>query len=405
MLQTRFGTPAQPGDAREIRLTIVQYGDYAEGFHRFRSGGAETYYAQKYTVEYVASLARRLSSVTVVNCSVDLPPVQLPNGVQTVGVELYPNGQRPRHKVLIDVVEKTTPTHLVAMLPSIPLITWAINANVTTLPMFAGGFHARGLKGKVKHWLLAKLLNHASIGIVANHNVSASVDLKRIGVDSTKIVPFDWPAFISPKNFPPKSLASGAGPFRLIYVGAVIPTKGVGDGITAVSLLRDRGKRIELTIIGRGDIDQFKRRAAELRIQDHIAFLGQRSHDDVLAAMRDHDGVVVPSHWAYPEGLPMTLYEALCTRTPLIASDHPMFARKIRNRKNALIFPAQNAVALANCIDELASSPELYARLSIAGESAAENYLCPVKYDEMISAFVDRRHVDLRKYALANYAY
>jgi glycosyltransferase involved in cell wall biosynthesis len=324
MLQTRFGTPAQPSDAREIRLTIVQYGDYAEGFHRFRSGGAETYYAQKYTVEYVGSLAASLSSVTVVTCSVDLPPVQLPNGVRTVGVELYRKGQRSRHKELIEVVQKTTPTHLVAMQPSIPLITWAINANVTTLPMFAGGFHTRGLKAKVKHWLLAKLLNHASIVIVANHNVSASVDLKRIGVG--------WPAFISPNNFPPKSLASGAGPFRLIYVGAVIPTKGVGDAITAVSLLRDRGKRIELTIIGRGDIDQFKRHAAEQRIQDHIAFLGQRSHDDVLAAMRDHDGVVVPSHWAYPEGLPMTLYEALCTRTPLIASDHPMFARKIRNR-------------------------------------------------------------------------
>jgi hypothetical protein len=104
MLQTRFGTPAQPGDAREIRLTIVQYGDYAEGFHRFRTGGAETYYAQKYTVEYVASLAASLSSVTVVTCSVDLPPVQLPNGVRTVGVELYRKGQRSRHKELIEVV-------------------------------------------------------------------------------------------------------------------------------------------------------------------------------------------------------------------------------------------------------------------------------------------------------------
>ena len=117
--------------------------------------------------------------------------------------------------------------------------------------------------------------------------------------------------------------------------------------------------------------------------------------------MRDHDAVLVPSHWAYPEGLPMTLYEALCTRTPLLTSDHPMFSLKIRDRDNALVFPERNPEAFAKCIDDLASSPQLYTELSIAAGKAAQGYLCPLKYDRLISAFLtttERRR--LRDYSL-----
>lgn len=122
--------------------------------------------------------------------------------------------------------------------------------------------------------------------------------------------------------------------------------------------------------------------------------------------MREHDAVLVPSHWSYPEGLPMTLYEALCTRTPLITSDHPMFALKIRNLYNALVFPERNTDALAECVDKLMSSPELYAKLSLRAEDAAEGYLCPLKYHQLISAFLDpAERVKLRKYSLEAYAY
>jgi len=46
-------------DESVVRLTIVQYGDYAEGYKRLSEGGAENYYAQRYTVEFVGLLAGR----------------------------------------------------------------------------------------------------------------------------------------------------------------------------------------------------------------------------------------------------------------------------------------------------------------------------------------------------------
>ena len=41
------------------RLAFGQAGDYAEAFDRFAAGGRETYYAQRYTVDFVGRLASR----------------------------------------------------------------------------------------------------------------------------------------------------------------------------------------------------------------------------------------------------------------------------------------------------------------------------------------------------------
>ena len=390
------------------RLTMVLFGDYAEAVRRFANGEDETYYAQKYSVEFVASLTARkeIESLTVINLSSNVAAEVLPNGVHTLAVELYPKGQRPAYRQLVDAVKQTSPTHLIVGAPIMPVICWGVRARIPVLPLLANSFRASGLKASIRYRSLAFLLNDPSIALVANHNLAASLDLKRIGVDPSKIVPFDWPALVSPRSYEAKSAPLGNGPFRLIYVGSVIETKGVGDAIQAVSKLRQRGRQVELTIIGRGDLEKFKKLAIAERIEQDVFFLGPKSHAEVLVAMRDHDAVVVPSHWAYPEGLPMTLYEGLCTRTPLLTSDHPMFALKIRDRYNALVFPERNPEAFAERVDELASSPELYVKLSNAAEKAADGYLCPLKYDRLISDFLmPTERSRLRDYSLVNYAY
>ncbi len=392
--------------AENQRLTVVQFGDYAEAYLRFANGGAETYYAQRYTVEFITSLAAKegMESLTIVNFSSNAPEVVLPNKVRTLGVELFPKAQLARYRQLVDAVKATRPTHLIVMFPCVPLIAWGIRTGIPVLPMFADSFRSVGLMAALRSRLLVWLLNASSIELVSNHNLAASLDLTRIGVDSRKTVPFDWPAVISPRNFEAKSAPVANRPFRLIYVGSLMETKGVGDAIKAVAKLRRRGKKIELTIIGRGEREFFQELATNEKIGRHVFFLGTKSHDEVIAAMRDHDAVLVPSHWSYPEGLPMTLYEALCTRTPLLTSNHPMFALKIRDRVNALVFPERNPEEFANCIDTLASSPALYESLSANSAGAADNYLCPLKYDRLITDFLSaEERGKLRRYSLSEY--
>ena len=50
-----------------LRLTIIQYGgDYREAFDRLSSGGKQTYYAQRYSVNLVGALANRVEQVAVI---------------------------------------------------------------------------------------------------------------------------------------------------------------------------------------------------------------------------------------------------------------------------------------------------------------------------------------------------
>ena len=57
------------------------------------------------------------------------------------------------------------------------------NRKIPVLPMFADSFRAPGLRATLRHKLLAMLLNDPAIQIVSNHNLAASLDLKRIGVN------------------------------------------------------------------------------------------------------------------------------------------------------------------------------------------------------------------------------
>jgi hypothetical protein len=69
-----------------------------------------------------------------------------------------------------------------------------------------------------------------------------------------------------------------------------------------------------------------------------------------------------------------------------------MFALRIRGGDNALVFQAGSASALATSVLTLSSDGALYERLSQNAESAADGYLCPLKWDRLISSWLDPVH-------------
>jgi glycosyltransferase involved in cell wall biosynthesis len=370
-----------------VRVVFVQYGDYAEAERRLAAGGKETYYAQRFTVGFVATLVNRFEEVTVVTIGGDRPDERLPSGVRTLGVELYPEGRRPRSLQLILALERLRPDQLILMTPVPTVLAWALARRVRVLPMFFDSFHAAGWKARARYALLARLLSFKKIEWVANHNLAASLDLVRIGLDPAKVVPFDWPVLFTPAQLPAKLPPTGDS-FRLMYVGLLTEPKGVGDLIDAVGELRARGgARYSLTIVGREN-PEIAKRAADLQLGDLVQLRGLIPHDDIIPMMRDHDVVVVPSRHEYPEGLPATIYEGLCSRSPVLVSDHPMFRLKIKDGVSGVVFRAGDPRALADGIERLRNDRALYARLSRNAEDAARDFFVPLKYDGLISAFL-----------------
>ena len=375
-------------------LTFVQFGDYREAYTRLTSGGPENYVAQRYSVDFVTELAKSIA-VSVVCLPAPLHDEPLPNGVRSIGLSF------PKRGVALDLVrtlDRLDPTDVILATPNKAALGWALAKRRRVLPLLADSFNARRPRQVLSSHLVARLLSSTSIEVVANHNVPASIDLVRLGVPAQKVVPWDWPSQSSPRERSPKRAPPAGQPWTVMYVGMIAEAKGVGDAIEAMGILRARGVAIQLSIGGSGgEIEAMKAKVASLGVGDVVTFLGRIPNREVIAHMTRHDLVLVPSRHAYPEGLPMTIYEGLSSRSPLVVSDHPMFGRVLRHGETAIVFPEARPESLADALLALVRDPALYERLSARAEATWDAIQCPVKWDDLITRWL-RNAPDDRAY-------
>lgn len=369
-----------------MRLLIIQYGgDYREVFRRVRNEGTETYHAQKYVVKLVTDIAKEIDEVILVCCKTEETYNQeIEPGLRVIGagVEPYENPSQ-----ILRIIQAQQPTHLVVHFPMSDIFRWGIKHKVKTIGLLADSFLQIGWKQRIRNYMKAQLLNHPQIDWVANHGLNACYSLQEIGVNPDKIIPWNFPHEITPQAFTVKKLAPNLSSINLVYVGSIENRKGVGDILTAVAKL-SHIQRINLQIAGNGEIEKFQRCAETLQIKSQVEFLGLIPQSHVIELMRDADAVIVPSWHEYPEACPFTIHEALCTHTPIIASDHPMFRGNLRHKENAMIFPERNPNLLAECIRELFSNPQLYAQISLASAAAWEKLQMPVKWGDLITKWL-----------------
>ena len=318
---------------------------------RLSSGGGETYYAQRYSVSSVAELRASVDELLVVICQTSAPYDEvLPNGVRAIGLGSR-NGIDTAN--VLGALEQFAPTELVIRTPLRPVFGWAKRRRIRTLGLLADSFPNCQMAGPGSQLPARRLLNDRSVEWIANHNINSSFSLQEVGVQPDKIIPWDWIPRTTPHQFEPKEAPPASSQFTLLYAGALIEEKGVGDLVSAVALLRKGGRDVRVRLAGKGDLDKFRALAERSNINTAVEFLGLVDNQRIVEYMRAADAVIVPSRHSYAEGLPMTIYEALCSRTPIVASDHPMFRGRLVDGESALIFRASAPVDLAAKIEKL----------------------------------------------------
>ncbi|MEJ1365444.1 MAG: glycosyltransferase [Candidatus Sedimenticola sp. (ex Thyasira tokunagai)] len=382
-----------------MRILFVQYGDYREAAINFRHGGEETYNAQRYSVEYVADLAGQHQYVGVICVAAnERYSEQLSSGVHALGVDY----RTQPTAALIKLIAAQNPTHIILRTPIVAVIKWACKHNISILPLLADSFDDKGIKQYLRNRRLRQSLNKPCIPWVANHNIGSSQSLQRIGVDPGKILPWDWPPQMSPDEYVTREIISDIGKTFLMYVGCVTENKGVGDTINSIQLLRTKGMDVHLDIFGGGEIDKYNELIRQKKLQQHTTLHGKVSHSKIIEEMLTHQAVIVPSRHTYPEGLPNVIYEALCTKTPLVVSDHPMFSPIFKHRIDAMVFSAGDENDMHLKIVELISDPHLYQALSSISEANWHKLQVPLKWREMIENWLNQPAHDNRE--LAGYA-
>jgi glycosyltransferase involved in cell wall biosynthesis len=369
-----------------LRLTIVQYaGDYREAYNRLAAGGKETYHAQRYSVDVVGSLAQKLDQVCVICAlSEEKYDISLGNGVRAIGAGLK-QGFHPSR--LIPELVKSRPTRISLTTPMVPILRWANANRVRSIVPLADSFQKGGLRATFRQKRLAYYLNRPTVEWVGNHGINACLSLLDIGVVPDKIVPWDWPPSHRPSDHAERTL-QGNLPYKILYVGSVVRPKGVGDLLQAVSQMRARTLDVTLSIIGRDPDGAMTALSDALGLSKVVNFAGIVPNEDVPAAMRAADVVVIPSRHEYPEGLPLTIYEALAARTPIVASDHPMFRGALVHNESAVIFRAGDGTAMASALTRLLRDPVLYAKLSQRSEAAWNRLQLPVTMGRLLEAWI-----------------
>ena len=105
---------------------------------------------------------------------------------------------------------------------------------------------------------------------------------------------------------------------RWLFLGGLIPRKGVNWLLEAFAKCRAEDPALTLTIVGDGELGgQLRGRAKELGVQDVVTFTGSVGPEVALRLMREHDLLVHASRW---ESFGVTVIEAVAAGMPVLVT-------------------------------------------------------------------------------------
>ena len=291
--------------------------------------------------------------------------------------------------LLHDAVAKDKSDAIVAHFPNMELLRAVIGTNCRSMAVLANSYNRRGPKAWLERWRVAKLLNNPRFELVSNHCLPATNHLAGFGVDRSKLIAWDVPHRFDPKDVAPKALASGRS-FKVAYAGAIRADKGVADLIRAAAQLKDNGLELECSFAGSGEIEEMQALGGELGVSDLLDFRGLVPNGDVFGLFRDADVVAVPSHKEYTEGFPLTMFEAIGSRTPIVCSDHPMFVPVLKDGVHAALFAGGDASAFADALRRVLTDGGLYASLSANADLTWAALKGPADWRKLLTEWILR---------------
>ena len=176
-------------------------------------------------------------------------------------------------------------------------------------------------------------------------------------------------------SFPPPG-ASQPGPPMILSIGRLIEKKGFCDLLLACEILRQRGRRFHVEIIGAGPWeDLLQTQTKRLRLQERVRFLGAQPQEVVRESFRRATVFALPciiSGKGDRDGIPTVLMEAMASGTPVVSTSVSGIPELIESGKDGLLVPPNNPSRVADALNELLNAPELREKLTRAARAKIE---------------------------------
>lgn len=365
------------------RIAIVQHGDYPAAYETYVGDRPEPYAGMKKTVEAIEELIADREFLLI---SLDapfqrsthhfgtllcLPPHKLPRFIPRRIAAAW------QRRCVLAEIRRFAPTHLLIRTNgplAIDLLEYAASRDVECQVIFANVFDPQ-TKDHAPTRRLIRLLNQSFVRRVANHLQPAVDSMIECGLKPQKAIAYD--VDLPPRKIDqePRRLQPGA-KCELVFAGNLLYSKGCEDVVLAAAELHRRGLPTHLSIYGDGPHKDRLTQIAATLPSGLITFHGRQPNTLIVQAMRESTFVCVTTHKQFPEGMPLTLTEALTTRSPVIASAHPVFVRAFQDGEGLRFVPEQQPMAIADAVEQLWNAPAEYCRLSESAPQALERVKC-----------------------------
>lgn len=216
--------------------------------------------------------------------------------------------------------------------------------------------HERFLKNLVDHHIVNS--NALKQLFLERFNLTADrISVIHNGVDTERFFP-------GPKQAAPNT-------FNILNVGRLVEDKDQETLIRAFVLLKKTVPQAELTIIGRGPLQEKLQRkvAMEFDAKEAASIHFLEPTDDLLPHYRAADVFALSS---VREALPNVVLEAMATGIPVAATDVGGVSEVVEHDVTGLVVPAGDPVGLADALKVLAANELLRTRMGKAGRARVE---------------------------------
>jgi glycosyltransferase involved in cell wall biosynthesis len=202
--------------------------------------------------------------------------------------------------------------------------------------------------------------------------------LQRMGVDQSRItVVSNTPlterlATMSRVKRAPR--CPGA-PLRLVYLGKVERSRGLGVVLKALALLGPGDPQVRLDVYGDGmGLEAERGTSHRLGLGDRVTFHGHLPYETILAALPMFDAGIIPhhatAHWNFT--IQNKMFDYMAAGLPVIVSSMPPAARIVRETEAGVVFADRDPVALAALLRHF-PGPDARAAMGAAGRKAVSS--------------------------------
>ena len=228
-------------------------------------------------------------------------------------------------------------------------------------------FYAR--VGVLQRWLLRQSFSTADVYIVQSDGLKSWLEqhcsrrcygfLNGLHLDR---IPARGPV--------PKDMRSLPGPVG-VTIGPLGKHKGTPQIMEALKKLNGEGTPVGWLFIGRGDVEDYKRRAEALGLARQVVFTGPVDDDRKWSYLNNADFYCLPSD---AEGQPISILEAMAVGLPVIATDVGSIPEIIADGETGLVIPVGDGDALSHAIWELARDAETRHGMGVAAKRYVQEH-------------------------------